>query len=98
LIVLGVLATIVAIKVNSKAYWLAGLFMYIASFLSGFSIGLYLLVLLFTLWVLALAHSLNWIKNQLHYVLFVAIGVLLWIISITTIDDYWLYYPISWFV
>jgi hypothetical protein len=37
-------------------YWLAGLIMYVVSFLGSLSIGLYLLVFPFVLWILAIGH------------------------------------------
>lgn len=92
LVVLGVITTIFAIMIDSKAYWLAGLFLYIASFLGAFSIGLYLLVLPFIFWTMAIAHSFHRIKKPWHYLLFITVGICLWAISIATLDDYWLFY------
>jgi hypothetical protein len=75
---------------------IAGLLMYIVSFLGSWSIGLYLLVFPFVLWILAFAHFFGWLKGYWQNALFTAIGIMLWYLSITNIDDYWLFFPISW--
>jgi hypothetical protein len=96
LVILGVLTTIVGITVKPKLCWLAGILWYGASFLGSMSIGLYLLIFPFTLWSLAFAHTFRLIKKPSNTGLFIGIGILLWIVSITIIDDYWLFFPISW--
>ncbi|WP_409345868.1 hypothetical protein [Paenibacillus sp. MBLB4367] len=96
LVILAVLATIIGITVKPKICWLAGIIWYVASFLGSMSIGLYLLIIPFTLWSLAFAHTFRLIKKPLNTGLFIVIGILLWIVSITIIDDYWLFFPISW--
>ncbi|ATP40369.1 hypothetical protein CSE16_10095 [Solibacillus sp. R5-41] len=51
LFLIGLILMIVAIVKNvARNYWLAGLIMYIVSFLGSWSIGLYLLVIPFVLW------------------------------------------------
>ena len=89
---------IAVIKNVGRKYWLAGLIMYIVSFLGGWSIGLYLLVLPFVLWSLALAHSFDWVKSHWHNIPFASIGIILWYLSISYIDDYWLFLPFTWLV
>lgn len=97
LFLLGLFLTFVAIIKNAaKIYWLAGLVMYIVSFLGIWSIGLYLLVIPFVLWLLALAHSFGWVKKGWQNAPFVIIGIILWYVSITNIDDYWLFLPFVW--
>lgn len=99
LFLIGIIFSITAvIKNDSRKYWLAGLLMYIASFLGSWSIGVYLLVFPFVLWILALAHSFGWVKKYWHNAPFTAIGIILWYLSITNIDDYWLFIPFSWLV
>ncbi|WP_301108795.1 hypothetical protein [Sporosarcina sp.] len=82
----------------AKKYWLAALIMYVVSFLGSWSIGLYLLVIPFVLLMLALAHSFGWVKKGLQNVPFAIIGIILWYVSITNIDDYWLFLPFAWLV
>ncbi|MFZ3580017.1 hypothetical protein [Virgibacillus sp. DJP39] len=97
LFLLGIILLIPAvIKNDSKKYWLAGLIMYVVSFLGSWSIGLYLLVIPFVLWTLAFAHSFGWAKNSWQNVPFSVIGIILWYLSITYIDDYWLFFPFTW--
>lgn len=99
LFLIGIILMIVAIIKNvARKYWLAGLIMYIVSFLGSWSIGLYLLVLTFVLWVVAFAHSFGWVKKYWHNVPFAIIGIILWYLSIKNIDDYWLFLPFTWLV
>lgn len=89
------LTTIVGITVKPKLCWLVGILWYVASFLGSMSIGLYLLVLPFTLWTLAFAHTFRLIKKPSNTGLVVVVGILLWIVSIIIIDDYWLFFPFT---
>ncbi|WP_153722896.1 hypothetical protein [Sporosarcina cascadiensis] len=99
LFLVGFLLMILAIVKNvARTYWLAGLVMYVVSFLGSWSIGLYLLIVPFIFWSLALAHSFSWVKRPWQNVIFAVIGMILWYISITTIDDYWLFLPFAWLV
>jgi len=82
----------------ASKYWLAGLLMYIVSFLAIWSIGLYLLVVTFVLFMLAIAHSFGWVKKGWQNIPFAIIGIILWYLSITFIDDYWLFLPFAWLV
>ncbi|MDF2627930.1 MAG: hypothetical protein K0R39_1761 [Symbiobacteriaceae bacterium] len=93
---LAAAAIIAGAWVHPRWYWVAAGLIYLDSFLSGFSIGLYLLSLAFVTTVLALSHSLGWIKRFWHSAAAVAIGMLLWWGAVSTIDDYWLFLPISW--
>jgi len=88
-----ILATIVGIGIKPYVGWFAGLVWYILSFLGSMSIGLYLLVFPFVLWTLSLAHTFGLIKNRKDKGLYITIGLILWIVSMTTIDDVYLFYP-----
>lgn len=99
LFLIGLIFLVLAmIKVKNVAgkLWLAGVIMYIVSFLGSWSIGLYLLVIPFVLVVLAFAHSFGWVKKGWHNIPFAIIGILFWYVSITYIDDYWLFLPFVW--
>jgi hypothetical protein len=74
-------------------YWAAAGLIYLDSFLSGFSIGLYLLSLASALAALALGHSLGWVRRFWHAALAVTAGLLLWYGAVNSIDDYWLFLP-----
>ncbi len=96
LAIMMILATIVGIGIKPHVNWFAGLLWYVLSFLGSMSIGLYLLVFPFVLWTLALAHTFGLTKNRENKGVFIAIGILLWIVCITTIDDVYLFYPFKW--
>jgi len=74
-------------------YWWAALAAYVCSFLSGFSIGLYLLSAAFVFLCLAAGHAARLIRTRLHAVLAAALGLGLWLAAVLTIDDYWLFLP-----
>jgi hypothetical protein len=93
---LAVAVTLLGIASNYKWYWVAGTFMYIFNYLAAFSIGLYTLSFTFILWTFALAHSLGWIKRFRDSAVAVFIGLIIWIVVVTTVDDYWLFRPIGW--
>lgn len=83
-------------KGNYRLYWLSTLGMYIFSFIAGFSIGQLTIGLTFIPLSLAIGHTLRWIKNRLHSMLFLFIGVLVGVILILFVDDTWLFIPF-WF-
>ncbi|WP_147532957.1 hypothetical protein [Bacillus marasmi] len=85
-------------KNDPKKYWLAGIIMYILSFLGSWSIGLYLLVFPFMLFALAIAHSFGWVKRYWNNIPFIAIGGIIWYFSIKNIDDAFLFFPFRWLV
>ncbi|NLW23823.1 MAG: hypothetical protein GXY91_00995 [Clostridia bacterium] len=81
---------------NPKRYWFVGLIMYIFSLLASWTIGLYLLVFPFVLWTLAIMHSFGLVKKKWLNVPYAIIGIIIWYLSITYIDDYWLFLPFRW--
>jgi hypothetical protein len=93
---IAVAVTLLGILSNYKWYWVAGILMYIFNYLAAFSIGLYTLSFTFVLWTLALAHSLGWIKRFRDSVAAVFIGLIIWIVVVSAVDDYWLFRPIGW--
>lgn len=74
-------------------YWWAALSSYVCSFLSGFSIGLLVLSATFVLLLLALGHRLRLITAWWHSAGAFALGLGLWWIAVTQVDDYWLFLP-----
>lgn len=95
--VLGVITAFLAIASKPKWYWVAGLCMYVFSFIGSWSIGGYTLSMAFALWALAIGHSLNVIKQLSHSVIAVIIGLALWGMMIKTLDDFWWFLPFSMF-
>lgn len=101
LFLIGLVFMILAMtKVENVAgrYWLAGCIMYIVSFLGSWSIGLYLLVIPAILFMLALAHSFGWVNKRWQNTPFAIVGIILWYLGITYIDDYWLFLPFVWLI
>lgn len=91
--------TVVAIGLGATGrprwYWWAALASYACSYLSGFSIGLLVLSLTFVLVLLALGHSTGRIRARWHSAAAIILGVALWWLAVTTIDDYWLFIPFA---
>jgi len=91
--------TVVAIGLGASGkprwYWWAALSSYVCSFLSGFSTGLLVLSLTFVTALLALGHASGIIRARWHSVAATALGVALWWLAVTTIDDYWLFLPFA---
>lgn len=77
------------------ALWAAALATWVLSFLGSFSIGSYTLVTTFVLLSLAIGTSAGWIVTTRHRVIAILIGVILWAIAITTLDDAWLFLPFT---
>ncbi|WP_404452798.1 hypothetical protein LG329_01395 [Virgibacillus necropolis] len=92
-----VITTILAIKGNHQLYWVAALFTYIFSFIGGFSIGQITVGLTFVFIFLAVGYSFNIIKNNLQLTLFVIVGLMVGLILVLYVDDYWLFFPFTFF-
>ncbi|WLD92843.1 hypothetical protein [Alkalihalobacillus sp. AL-G] len=94
--ILGIILSVSAIKnSSSKMYFFAGLLIYAVSFLGSFSIGLYILVFTFILWILAIANQLMLLKKPSHHLMYSILAVTVWFFAIIFIDDYWLFYPFA---
>jgi len=83
---------------NKNWYWVAGLCMYIFSFLASWSIGGYTLSVVFALWALAIGYSLRLIKKFYHAIIAVIAGLAVWFVMINTLDDVWWFLPFSVFL
>ena len=90
---LVILSVILAIARSPRWYWLAALLAWAVSFLGGFSIGLYTLVLAVVFLLLALAYQLKLIKTPLHVILTILLGAAVWAVLVLTVDDGWLFLP-----
>ncbi|SFS77022.1 hypothetical protein SAMN05428962_2757 [Paenibacillus sp. BC26] len=95
--ILVIIFYILVIILKPNICWLASAVWYVVSFLGSWSNGLLLLFFPFILCTFALAHNIGLIKKLTHAAVSLVIGILLWIISISIIDDYWLFYPFSRF-
>lgn len=93
----GLITIILAALSNRKWYWVAGLCMYIFSFLASWSIGGYTLSVAFVLWALAIGYSLKLIKKFYHAIIAVVVGIVAWAVIFNTLDDVYWFLPFSVF-
>jgi hypothetical protein len=87
----SIISVFLAIKFNSKWYWVATLGMYTSSYLGLGIEGLYYFNLVFVLLALAAFHSLGLIKRLLHSVIAVMIGLICWMVTVSVVGHYWLF-------
>jgi hypothetical protein len=87
-----------AIRGNHKHYWTAAIACYIFSFIAGFSIGQVTVGFTFVLLVLAIGYTLRLIRNKSQLITIFSFGLLVGIIMVIYIDDYWLFYPLTLFI
>lgn len=90
--------TILANVSNKNWYWVAGLCMYIFSFLASWTIGGYTLSVAFALWALAIGYLLKLIKKFYHAIIAIVVGLAAWFVMINTLDDVWWFLPFSVFL
>jgi len=96
LAILTLASAVLAIVHNPRWYWAAALLSWVVSFMGGFSIGLFTLVLTFVFLALALGYQFKWIKTRLHAVIATLMGMGVWAVAIATVDDAWLFFPLAW--
>ncbi|MHC0035376.1 hypothetical protein [Pseudoneobacillus sp. C159] len=84
----------------AKWFYLGALLFYIFSFLSAFSIGLYVLSTTIVLLFFGIALSLKLISSQAHFIknfvissVVLALAVVAWQQLISYVDDYYLFFP-----
>ncbi|MFS0864005.1 hypothetical protein [Fredinandcohnia sp. 179-A 10B2 NHS] len=95
---LFLVTTVFAIKGAHKYYWFAALFIYIFSFLSGFSVGQLTIGLTFIFLVLAIGYSFKWIKTRIQVLLSTGIGFVLAYVAVVYVDDAYLFFPFRFFI
>lgn len=95
---LFLVTTIFAIKGDHKYYWFAALFVYIFSFLSGFSVGQLTIGLTFIFLILAIGYSFKWIKTKFHALLSTGIGLVIAYLAVVYVDDAYLFFPLRFFI
>jgi len=91
---LSLITIMLAILSNWKWYWVAGLCVYIFSFLGSWSFVGYPLSVAFVLWALAIGHSLKLVTKFHHSVIAVIISLILCYVMINTFGYYWLFLPL----
>lgn len=84
---LSLITIMLAILSNMKWwYWVAGLCVYIFSFLTILDFHGYTLSVTIVLWALAIGHSLKLIQKFYHTLIAIIIGLILWFILHNTFD------------
>ncbi|WP_102345928.1 hypothetical protein [Bacillus sp. Marseille-P3661] len=96
-LVIAIVAAILAIKGKYGLYWISAVGIYIFSFLAGFSIGQMTIGLTFIPLTLAIGYSFGWIKNKIHNIIFLCIGIFAGFLMVLYVDDAWLFFPF-WFL
>jgi uncharacterized membrane protein len=97
-IIVSAYSTIAAfISGKPQHYWLATISIYIFSFIAGFSIGQITVGITFVLLPLAIGSSFKWIKNRLNFSICLGVGLLVGILMVVYVDDYWLFFPFTLF-
>ncbi|MFJ7970913.1 hypothetical protein [Psychrobacillus sp. NPDC096389] len=91
-------------KISLKFY-LSALFIYFLSFISGFSIGLYVLFGAILLLLFGLAISLKLLRKEMNTFILIVISIVISVISFVVwyflvhrVDDYYIFYPFAIFV
>lgn len=95
LVVLALVAAVMGEGRHPRWYWVAALAAWIFSFLASFSIGIYTLAIAYAFAALAVGHSLGWLRRTSHDVLAAACGIAVWVLLVSTVDDYWLFFPVN---
>jgi hypothetical protein len=94
-LIVSIVSTFFAIKGKHQLYWIAAIGIYIFSLIAGFSIGQFTVGLTFVLLALASSYSFNLVKTKLHVTTCVGLGILIGVLMVFYVDDYWLFYPIK---
>lgn len=76
-------------------YFFISLTTYILSFLQGFSVGKWVMLIAFTTGTLALGRLVNFATTNLKSIFTFMVGVVLWFVSTYYVDEYWIYIPFS---
>ncbi|MDQ7094030.1 hypothetical protein REC12_10560 [Desulfosporosinus sp. PR] len=94
----ALLTFLLGILHNPKWYYISALMMYIFSFMTGFSIGYYVLSVTFVLLALALVHSIVKVKRSVWNVLLssvaLIVGYVFWLIISSYIPYSQFYWPV----
>lgn len=90
-----VFVTFFAIKGNHQFYWFSAIGIYLLSyFVLFFGIGSMMAVLSLVSLTLAIAHSFGWIKSKVSSIIFLCLGVLIGILLILLLGEYF-FYPLD---
>lgn len=89
-----IVSTFFVIIGRHQLYWIAAIGIYIFSFIAGFSIGQLTVGLTFILLSLAIGYSFHWLRSKSRLSICLSSGVLIGLLMVLFVDDYWLFYPL----
>lgn len=100
LVVVSFIVSIVSIVAalytgKPKAYWLAVGSLYVFSMLSGFSFGQLTIALVLVLLLLAIGSTVKLMKNATQFTAWLGAGILFSIVTMSYVDDRWLFFPMG---
>lgn len=98
MVVIGIpLVTIIlGIVRGPRWYWVAGMSTYMLAAMS--VAGMLIVSLSFVLFTLAFGHTVSLVSAPLHSLGMIMVGLAAWALVVRTLDDYWVFLPISWFI
>jgi hypothetical protein len=92
-LLISVISFIFAVKGPHQLYWVSAVGIYVFSFIAGFSIGQFTVGLTFLCLSLAVGYSFRRIKGKADYSLFAAVGIIVGVVIVSFVDDYWTFLP-----
>lgn len=92
-LIVAVVSFFLAIMGKQQLYWISAIGIYVFSFIAGFSIGQLTVGLTFIPLTLAIGFSLGWIKGKTDYLLSAGVGILIGVIFVLFVDDYYTFFP-----
>ncbi|MDQ0116745.1 hypothetical protein [Paenibacillus harenae] len=87
-----VMSTILAIKGTHQLYWVSAAGIYVFSFITGFTIGLFTVGLTFVFLGLAIGYSLGRIKGKAQFSLFTGVGIIVGFLMVVIFGS-WVFLP-----
>lgn len=92
-LIVAIVSLFLAFKGKYQFYWISTIGIYIFSFLAGFSIGQITVGLTFIPLILAIGHSIGWIKTKTHSVIFLCLGIIIGFLMVIFVGNL-LFYPL----
>ncbi len=92
-LIIAIVSIFFAIRGKYQFYWISAIGIYIFSFIAGFSIGQMTVGLTFIPLTLAIGYSFGWIKNKIHSIIFLCLGILIGFLMVIYVGNL-LFYPL----
>jgi hypothetical protein len=80
---------------GSVFFYLGALILYVFSFISGFSVGLYVFFCVVLFFLLGLAKTFGFLNKNVHYLVITIASFAIWYLLVRYIDDAYLFYPFT---